>query len=584
MKDFLVTLQETIFRAASSANEQKATPDIAFFSLPYWDIFTPFSAVPCLVAALAEAGYTSRNMDLGILQFHCQLRKRHRMALAFVKSRFFYTEKVVPYEKSPVQTYEEYLAQLSFLEESSGDFARLKGMYPQLTDFQRQLVFYFFQGLLLEKKRTPNRLNLRPSALVAEGNFTSFASLVSLPSVADLLVRLPKVCGISITSLDQLAASCFWALLLRHLRPDITLVAGGSCMTILRNCNPAAFREMFAYVDYISLGEGETCLVRLLDYLQGKTGDISSVPNLAYLDGENVVQTACYREDIERLPPPDYDDVDQSLYLTPEPMLSYQTSRGCFWGKCAFCDFDKAWRTNFRQKSPEKVNRDLEYLHTRYGVSAFTFVDEAIEPRFFAQWIPTLHARPFSRQITWLAYMKVSRFYTDELVALAHEAGLHMVMLGVETFSQRLLNLLRKGIAVKDTIRNLELFQRHGVKTHAWMMGVLPTQSLEEMREDCRMIERYADRIDNIVYGQFRLLPSTDIFACPEKFGVSDIRPSGDGAYDGYEFTSTLNGNTCDLTALTACLHEEISPLLRRKFLSDQRYSIFFDSRYFAKY
>lgn len=113
-------------------------------------------------------------------------------------------------------------------------------------------------------------------------------------------------------------------------------------------------------------------------------------------------------------------------------------------------------------------------------------------------------------------------------------------------------------------------------------MGVLPTQSLEEMREDCRMIERYADRLDNIAYGQFRLLPSTDIFACPEKFGVRDIRPSGDGSHEGYDFTSIHNGKICDLTELTACVHGEIQPLLRRKFLSDQRYSIFFDSRYFS--
>lgn len=556
--------------------------DIVLFSLPYWDIYTPFSAVPCLVGALKEKGWKAKNFDLGILHFHTLFEKRGRLAWALVKSKFFYRAKVQPFENSGVRSYDEYLASINWLSSPEMDFAALRKVYPALTDFQRGVLGAFYGALWINKRKRPNRRTLHLSQLIENYDFSPFLDVIRRFNLFPVLNNLPRVAGISITSLDQLAASCLWALFLKKMRPDITLVAGGSCPIILRHCNKDAWEEFFNIFDYMCTGEGEICTTSFMEHIYNDSFSVAEIPNLAYRDGNTIICTNETVEDIESLPPPCYDDVDQSLYLTPEPMLSYQTSRGCFWGKCAFCDFDKKWRTNFRQKSVEKVNADLKYLHDSYGAVNFTLVDEALEPRFFARWIPELEKEEFSRQIHWLAYMKVSSHYTDELVERARRCGLTMVMLGVESFNQRLLRFIHKGILAKNSIENLRCFHAHGVKTHAWLMAILPSQTKEELLEDFTAIQDNMSYIDNVALGQFMLLPSTDMFADPAAFNILEISEAPDKHYDAYDFISNdREGNKIASSDLEGVLRDEIRPFLERKRFISNRYDRFFDAAYY---
>ncbi|WP_083522051.1 B12-binding domain-containing radical SAM protein [Desulfovibrio fairfieldensis] len=557
--------------------------DIVFFSLPYWDIYTPFSAVPCLVGVLQEKGWKAQQIDIGILYFHELFIKRRRLAWALIKSKFFYHEKVEPFESSGVHSYEEYLESIDWLSKDKMDLAALRAAYPTLNDFQRGVLSAFYGALWINKRKRSNRLHLRLPQLLEGYDFTPFFNVISRFNLFPILNNLPPVAGISITSLDQLAASCLWAIFLKKLHPDITLIAGGSCTIILRNCNRQAWEQFFDFFDYVCTGEGETCTAMLVNHIYNGVYELGEIPNLAYRAGDTVTCTMEAVENVEALPPPCYVGIDQSLYLTPEPMLSYQTSRGCFWGKCAFCDFDKKWRSNFRQKSIEKVNADLKFLHTTYAVNNFTFVDEAIEPKFFSRWIPELEKEAFSQYIHWLAYMKVSPHYSDELIARAKRCGLTMVMLGVETFNQRLLRFIRKGILAKNSIQNLNCFHANGVKTHAWLMGLLPSQTKEELIADFTTIKKCIDDIDNVYMGSFILFPSTDIFSQPHKFNIIQISEAKDIHYDGYTFSSTYNGQEIDIEKLKKYLNGTIRPFISKKKFITNRYDRFFDDKFFAE-
>lgn len=582
--------EEAVFHAVKlchqTADDASAQYDAVFFSLPYWDIYTPFSALPCLVGALKNKGWKAKSVDIGIMFFHVLFEKNKRVARAFIQSKFFYREYVQPYKKSGIASYEEYLEAAKFLDDEALTLAALRENYVSFTDVQRGILGAFYNMLWMRNR--PKRFNrslLRLPELVAKNDFAPFLDVITRFALFPLLANLPPVVGISITSLDQLAASCLWARFIKLLKPDATLVAGGSCLTILKNCNPAAWEQFFDFFDYLCMGEGESCITGLVDHVHTGAIPLADIPNLVYKDGESILCTREMVEDANTLPPPCYDEIDFSLYLTPEPMLSYQTSRGCFWGKCAFCDFDKKWRSNFRQKSLTKVVHDLRALHERYGVNNFTFVDEAVEPKFFEQLVGGLEQEEFSQKINWLAYLKVSRRYTPELCARAKKVGCRMVMLGVETFNQRLLNFICKGISAEDSVRALKNLHENGIKTHAWLLTVLPSQTKTELLEDVSAIKKHIAYMDRVSLGYFRLLPSTDMFNNPERFNILHIEDKNDLLDgDGYNFTSSAIGDgVIDRSELLTIVKEQIRPFIIAELFKLTRYERFFDASYFRE-
>jgi anaerobic magnesium-protoporphyrin IX monomethyl ester cyclase len=106
-------------------------------------------------------------------------------------------------------------------------------------------------------------------------------------------------------------------------------------------------------VDDFVVFEGETALLELVNQMDGKR-DFSKVPNLIYRqNGKITVNQPFYSENINQLTAPNYDGFPLDLYLSPEPVLPVQFSRGCYYKDCAFCALTLDHQ-NFRQRDPGK--------------------------------------------------------------------------------------------------------------------------------------------------------------------------------------------------------------------------------------
>lgn len=107
--------------------------------------------------------------------------------------------------------------------------------------------------------------------------------------------------------------------------------------------------------------------------------------------------------------------------------------------------------------------------------------------------------------ITWFFYSRVSRRYEEELLRKAYKNGCRMVMFGVESFNQRLLDFIKKGIRAETSKYCLCLFNRNKIKTYAWMMNNLPSETLEEAYKDLDEIKKMISYIDAFSVGPFML-------------------------------------------------------------------------------
>ncbi|MDH3394448.1 MAG: hypothetical protein OEL66_10610, partial [Desulfobulbaceae bacterium] len=141
---------------------------------------------------------------------------------------------------------------------------------------------------------------------------------------------------------NQLAPSLTGAKAIKEIAANTPIVFGGS------SCAPRVARSLlstFQEIDYAIIGEGEKPLLDLCRHLaenapippQALTaGNAINLP----LAGSNQYSQI---QSLDTLPVPDYDDYFRDIQhlFAAEPFipeLPMEFSRGCWWGKCAFCN------------------------------------------------------------------------------------------------------------------------------------------------------------------------------------------------------------------------------------------------------
>jgi anaerobic magnesium-protoporphyrin IX monomethyl ester cyclase len=178
-----------------------------------------------------------------------------------------------------------------------------------------------------------------------------------IPSIVD---SRPDLIGVSITATSQIIPGLTLCRLIKEAAPDLHVTIGGSIFTRLVD-NIRRCPSLFELTDDIVVFEGETALLELVNQLAGKK-DYSKVPNLIYRNnGKITVNQPFYSENVDQLPAPNYDGFPLDLYLSPEPVLPVQFSRGCYYKDCAFCALTLDHQ-NFRQKDPARTIEELQWL------------------------------------------------------------------------------------------------------------------------------------------------------------------------------------------------------------------------------
>lgn len=555
--------------------EKKNKGDILFFSPPYWDAYSPFSAVPCLVASLKEENYKVSQIDLGI---HCILnllsKDWKRVAKRCISETFFHNV-VQKYKRNEYKTYEQFRKDMWFFHGEVYDISKVKAEYHKLNAVQRGVVDVFYTEIYkldltyidFDKCKDLNEE-------VEEKIQLNFWETLCSDKLLKWMEVLPKVIGISITSICQFLPGCALAKVIKESCPDIKIILGGSCVDLFIQSDYKNKADIEQYFDYIIAGEGETAISCLMKYICKGKGDLKGIPNLIFFDdNQQPICTEQIVENVSLLPAPDYDGLDLELYLAPRLVLPYQTSRGCHYGYCAFCNHNEKYRHYYRTKEMEKVVTELLVLSKKYNTRYFQFVDEAIRPDCFEKMVYQMDQYPEFKTIKWFYYSRVSRVYNAELLEKARENGCEMVMFGVETLNQRLLNFIKKGIHADTSKYCLKLFHENGIKTYVWFLCNLPSETLEETQKDYDDIRMLKDSIDAISVGPFILEKNTDMYQNREKYNILEVDEK-----DARYFVSHNSGNVVDKGAIMRFYEEKYYPLMNEWNFTNCRYTLFFDN------
>jgi anaerobic magnesium-protoporphyrin IX monomethyl ester cyclase len=165
--------------------------------------------------------------------------------------------------------------------------------------------------------------------------------------------------------------------------------------------------------------------------------------------------------------------------------------------------------------------------HVASGTRHFTFVDDIIAPaRFNKLSKAVLEAK---LDIRYHAMTRPMKAFTREILQNMYDAGCRFIMWGVESGSQRVLDLMEKGTNVAEVEQCLAISAEVGIKNHVFIICGFPTETREEFQETIEFLARAKKNIHCVHKTIFGLEPGTPVFDDPEKFGVTKlwVKPSG---------------------------------------------------------
>jgi anaerobic magnesium-protoporphyrin IX monomethyl ester cyclase len=342
----------------------------------------------------------------------------------------------------------------------------------------------------------------------------------------------PDVVGISIVLQQQMFSSMTFCALIKQHFPHIHVTIGGNTVTRLRDVLPQS--PLFQYFDSAVAYEGETAFVQLVSAVGAKRS-LAEVPNTMYKDETGVHTSATsYAEDMATLPPPDFDGLPLHKYFVPTKILPYLATRGCYWGRCEFCDHGEGYTAGYRSKKIQDILVDIKHLRDKYGAKHFHFTDESYPPALFRKLSRGLIDHKMD--IIWTTHMRFEKSLLEESVWQdAKDSGCRYLHFGYESGNERVLKLMDKATTGEVITKHLQMSADVGIWNHCMGFFGFPGETKEEAWSSVQFLEANKDHVHSLGFGTFDLSRHNPVAKDPEKWGVTAYKnPEWDLALDYY--------------------------------------------------
>lgn len=339
----------------------------------------------------------------------------------------------------------------------------------------------------------------------------------------------PKVVGFTSLFHQHIASLCL-AKRIKTDRPDVFTVFGGA------NCEASMGAEtmrQFDFVDAVVSGEGDLVFPALVsrvlngEPLTTQQGVFSRRrPALTVLSQQP--RNTQMIENLDSLPFPDYDDyfaqLDRSsLSFTRSPSLLFETSRGCWWGEkhhCTFCGLNGETMA-FRSKSGGRAFNEFKFLTNRYPECSVNVVDNILDMNYFKDFIPMLADLKAGVNL----FYEVKANLRKEQLKLLLEAGICEIQPGIESFSDDVLRIMRKGVGALQNIQLLKWCKELGLKVYYNLIWGFPGEAAEDYAAMTDLIPLISHLQPPVGEGPLRIDRFSPNFEQAELFGFHNLLP-----------------------------------------------------------
>jgi len=261
-------------------------------------------------------------------------------------------------------------------------------------------------------------------------------------------------------------------------------------------------------VDAVVRGEGEITFFELVRAFETRTS-LRDVRGISYKSNGAVVHNdnRPFIKDLDSLPLVDDRILPQNLYSG----FGVLTARGCPFN-CIFCSSRSLWGTRYRVRSPENVFVEIDSIVNRYNPTEIAFIDESfvINKERTEKICDMFIERGYHKEISWICSSRAD-LVNEPLLEKMREAGCSAISFGIETASQRLLDVLKKRTSPEINERAVRMAKKAGISNvrATFILGI-PT----ETREESLATIKYAKRLplDSAKFSIATPYPGTELY------------------------------------------------------------------------
>lgn len=279
----------------------------------------------------------------------------------------------------------------------------------------------------------------------------------------------------------------------REALPDCIIVLGGPHPTY----QPQDFIKSETPFDFIVIGEGEITLYDLATAIR-EGRDVDQVKGICYKKNGVPFWTEPRGliENLDEMPMPAYDKIDMEYYTKPNvwsvrPALLSSvwlfTARACPYS-CKFCVAHTVFGRKIRERSPEKVLEEIEYLVNEYRLDGIYFADEifTINKKRTQRICELINEKGIN--IIWGCQTRAN-VIDDLTVKSMKKSGCIQIDFGIESGSDKVLKTMGKNIAVKQYEEAAKICRKHGMRQLANMMINIPGETLEDIELSVKLVK-----------------------------------------------------------------------------------------------
>ncbi len=339
----------------------------------------------------------------------------------------------------------------------------------------------------------------------------------------------PRILGFT-SVFQQHIASLALARRVKARRPETLIVFGGANVEGVMG---AETLRQYPFVDAVVSGEGDLVFPELARRIVDGA-PWQDLPGV--LSRHGIRQAFAFGRfpntpvvtDLDAVPYPEYADYfaqfDRTRFARRWlPNIYVETSRGCWWGErmhCTFCGLNGS-TMSFRSKSADRAYAEFKHLADTHPKSHIQVVDNILDLKYFKTLLPTLAEKKLSID---LFYETKSNLKKHQVKGL-RDAGVNSIQPGIESFSDQVLKVMKKGVSGLQNVQLLKWCKQFGVRPLWNFLFGFPGELPEEYQRMAGLMPKLMHLPGPIGFGPIRVDRFSPNFFDAARFGFANLRP-----------------------------------------------------------